>query len=106
MIGLRIALKISVLNIPNTGTWRSLVKADASSVVKVPNDIPVPYAATLSVNPATAYRLLSDFEKLAPGDVIIQNGANSMVGLAVIQMARDRGIKTINVIRWDRYVSL
>lgn len=36
------------------------------------------------------------------GDVIIQNGANSMVGQAVIQMARERGVKTINVIRSDR----
>lgn len=66
---------------------------------KVPNDIPEAYAATLSVNPSTAYRLLADFESLSPGDVIIQNGANSMVGLAVIQMAREKGIKTINVIR-------
>jgi len=39
---------------------------------------------------------------LNPGDVIIQNGANSMVGLAVIQMARELGIKTINVVRSDR----
>lgn len=31
--------------------------------------------------------------------MIIQNGANSMVGLSVIQIAAARGIKTINVIR-------
>jgi trans-2-enoyl-CoA reductase len=84
------------------GTWRSYVKTSADNVMKVANDIPAAYAATLSVNPATAYRLLADFEKLSPGDVIIQNGANSMVGMAVIQMARERGIKTINVIRQDR----
>lgn len=82
------------------------MKADASNLVKVPKDIPAAYAATLSVNPATAYRLLADFEKLVPGDVIIQNGANSMVGLAIIQLARERGIKTINVIRADKYVVL
>jgi trans-2-enoyl-CoA reductase len=50
---------------------------------------------------ATAYRLLRDFGAV-PGDVIIQNGANSMVGLAVIQMAKLMGIKTINIIRTDR----
>jgi trans-2-enoyl-CoA reductase len=50
---------------------------------------------------ATAYRLLRDFGAL-PGDVIIQNGANSMVGLAVIQMAKLMGIKTINIVRSDR----
>ena len=85
------------------GTWRYTARVNENSLMKVPNDIPVPYAATISVNPATAYRLLRDFVKLEPGDVIIQNGANSMVGQAVIQMAREMGVKTINVIRSDRY---
>jgi len=43
----------------------------------------------------------SDFFDFA-GDVIIQNGANSMVGLSVIQLANARGIKTINIIRRTR----
>lgn len=47
--------------------------------------------------------MLRDFEKLKPGDVIIQNGANSMVGLSVIQMAREMGVKTINIVRSDRF---
>lgn len=46
---------------------------------------------------------LTDFGNLKAGDWIIQNGANSMVGLAVIQLARERGIHTINVVRSDRY---
>lgn len=33
----------------------------------MPSDIPVLCAATLSVNPCTAYRMLTDFETLAPG---------------------------------------
>lgn len=72
-------------------------------MIKVANDIPVEYAATMAVNPCTAYRMLRDFENLRPGDYIIQNGANSMVGIAVIQMAREMGVKTINVVRSDRY---
>jgi trans-2-enoyl-CoA reductase len=62
----------------------------------------LPYAASLSVNPCTAFRLLRDFERLQPGDVVLQNGANSMVGLAVIQMAREMGLKTVNIVRSDR----
>lgn len=84
------------------GTWRQELVTEASNLTKIANDIPVAYAATLGVNPCTAYRLLADFAELKSGDVIIQNGANSMVGLAIIQMARERGIKTINVIRGDR----
>lgn len=33
----------------------------------MPSDIPVEYAATLAVNPATAYRLLNDFVQLKSG---------------------------------------
>lgn len=84
------------------GTWRTDVTVKEAELVKVPKDIPVAYAASLSSYPATAYRLLRDFENLKPGDVIMQNGANSMVGLTVIQMAREMGIKTINIIRSDR----
>jgi len=84
------------------GTWTQSASADESLLIKVPNDIPVAYAATMAVNPCTAYRLLRDFQDLQPGDVIIQNGANSMVGLAVIQMARAMGVKTINISRSDR----
>jgi mitochondrial enoyl-[acyl-carrier protein] reductase / trans-2-enoyl-CoA reductase len=84
------------------GCWRTEAIAAEDELIKVSNDIPVEYAATLAINPSTAFRLLRDFEKLKPGDVIMQNGANSMVGLAVIQMARMMGVKTINIVRSDR----
>lgn len=70
--------------------------------MKVPNDIPAAYAATLTINPATAYCMLREFEKLSPGDIVIQNGGNSMVGQAVIQLAREMGLRTINVVRTQR----
>ena len=86
------------------GTWTQSARATEDQVIPVSKDLPAAYAATLAVNPGTAYRMLRDFVKLQPGDVIIQNGANSMVGLAVVQMAREMGVKTINIIRSDRYV--
>ncbi|KAM6996071.1 enoyl-[acyl-carrier-protein] reductase, mitochondrial isoform 1-T1 [Passerculus sandwichensis] len=81
------------------GTWRTRGVFPEEVLLKVPSDIPVLCAATLSVNPCTAFRLLADFESLAPGDSVIQNAANSGVGQAVIQIARASGIKTINVVR-------
>lgn len=84
------------------GTWRQAGKADESDLLPVPNDIPIAYAATIVGNPGSAYRMLRDFVQLKKGDVIIQNAANSMVGLAVIQMAREMGVKTINIVRSDR----
>jgi trans-2-enoyl-CoA reductase len=87
---------------PALGTWTMQAKVDESAVIKIADDLPFPYAATLGVNPCTAYRLLRDFVSLKKGDVIIQNGANSMVGYAVIQMCREMGVTTINVVRSDR----
>lgn len=86
------------------GTWIQSTKAVETDVIKIcdKNAMPLPYAATIASNPCTSYRLLRDFADLKPGDVIIQNGANSMVGLGIIQMAREMGVKTINVIRSDR----
>ncbi|KFP30831.1 hypothetical protein N325_10547, partial [Colius striatus] len=81
------------------GTWRTRGVFPEELLLKVPRDIPVLCAATLSVNPCTAYRMLADFQPLAPGDSVIQNGANSGVGQAVIQIAKASGIKTINVVR-------
>lgn len=39
-------------------------------VISVPNSIPLISAATLGVNPCTAFRMLSDFEELRPGKQI------------------------------------
>ncbi|CAM9498534.1 unnamed protein product [Discosporangium mesarthrocarpum] len=81
------------------GTWRALAKADQGVLQRCPNDIPAEQAATIGVNPCTALRMLRDFVKLSPGDCVIQNGANSQVGLAVVQIAREMKVKTINVVR-------
>lgn len=70
--------------------------------LKVSSSVPVEFAATLQVNPPTAYRMLKDFVNLRPGDTVIQNGANSAVGQAVIQLAAAWGVNTINVVR-SRY---
>uniref|UniRef100_A0A0A9WYW5 Putative trans-2-enoyl-CoA reductase, mitochondrial n=1 Tax=Lygus hesperus TaxID=30085 RepID=A0A0A9WYW5_LYGHE len=40
-----------------------------------------------------------DFIQLKEDDVVVQNGATSAVGLSVIQIAKARGIKTVNIIR-------
>ncbi|XP_035991159.1 enoyl-[acyl-carrier-protein] reductase, mitochondrial isoform X1 [Fundulus heteroclitus] len=81
------------------GMWRTEAVLAEDDVISVPNGIPLLSAATLGVNPCTAFRMLSDFEDLKPGDSVIQNAANSGVGQAVIQIAAARGINTINVIR-------
>jgi trans-2-enoyl-CoA reductase len=48
---------------------------------------------------------LLDFISLSPGDVVVQNGANSGVGEAVIQLSKLWGFKTFNIVR-DRYFDI
>lgn len=81
------------------GTWRTEALAHGDAVLPVAKDIPIEAAATISVNPCTALRMLHDFVQLQPGDAVVQNAANSAVGMAVIGLARGMGIKTINVVR-------
>eukprot|EP00245_Coleochaete_scutata_P002200 TRINITY_DN12889_c0_g7_i1.p1 TRINITY_DN12889_c0_g7~~TRINITY_DN12889_c0_g7_i1.p1 ORF type:complete len:363 (-),score=73.01 TRINITY_DN12889_c0_g7_i1:73-1161(-) len=81
------------------GTWRTSLVQSESKLIRVRNDVPPEYAATIFVNPCTALRMLEDFVTLERGDTVVQNGATSMVGQAVIQLAHVRGVRTINIIR-------
>jgi trans-2-enoyl-CoA reductase len=83
----------------NTGTWRDAVAVKADELVVVPPEIQPVHAAMLKINPMTAWRLLRDYVDLARGDWLIQNAANSAAGRAVIQIARELGYKTVNVVR-------
>jgi mitochondrial enoyl-[acyl-carrier protein] reductase / trans-2-enoyl-CoA reductase len=85
------------------GTWRTHATAKPEDVIKIENKeglSPI-QVGTVSVNPCTAYRMLRDFEALSgeAGDWFIQNGANSGVGRAAIQLGRVWGVKSLNVIR-------
>src|SRR5438094_5411229 len=81
------------------GTWREAVAVKASDLIAVPPEIDPVHAAMLKINPMTAWRLLHDYVELNRGDWVIQNAANSAAGRAVIQIARELGYKTVNVIR-------
>ncbi|KAG8225587.1 hypothetical protein J437_LFUL002106 [Ladona fulva] len=81
------------------GTWRTHAVSKERNFIKIPNTIGVADAATLSVNPCTAYRMLKDFVPLKPGETVIQNGANSASGQCVIQLCKSWGIQSVNIVR-------
>ena len=83
----------------NIGTWRDAVAVKAEELVVVPEGIDPVQAAMLKINPLTAWRLLHDYVDLQKGDWLIQNAANSAAGRDVIQIARELGYKTVNVLR-------
>ncbi|MEY2492380.1 MAG: mitochondrial enoyl-[acyl-carrier protein] reductase / trans-2-enoyl-CoA reductase [Verrucomicrobiota bacterium] len=88
----------------NIGTWREACLVKATDLVVVPKEIDLIQAAMLKINPLTAWRLLHDYVELKENDWLIQNAANSAAGRAVIQIARELGMKTVNVVRREELV--
>ncbi|SCZ98533.1 BZ3500_MvSof-1268-A1-R1_Chr3-1g05447 [Microbotryum saponariae] len=96
------------------GTWQTHLNAFPSELIRLPSSshnttsatrLTASQAATLCINPPTAFRILSDnlsINHASSSDRsqwLIQNGANSAVGQSVIQLARIWGINTINLVR-------
>ena len=80
------------------GIWRERLVMSAASLIAMPDADPS-QLAMLSVNPATALLMLTDFVTLKPGDWVVQNAANSAVGHWLIKLAATMGLSLINVVR-------
>jgi NADPH:quinone reductase-like Zn-dependent oxidoreductase len=87
------------------GTWATHMVADAEGLVPLPNDVDPIQLSMITVNPPTASLLLSEFVDLQEGEWVIQNAANSGVGSYLIDLAKLRGLKTVNVVRRESLVA-
>lgn len=81
------------------GSWTRARNVPADRLIPLPAEIDLHQAAMITINPPSAFAMLHDFADLRPGDWVVQNAANSGVGLGVIQIARTLGLKTLNVVR-------
>lgn len=79
-------------------TWVSAMTCPAKGLMVLPPDIDLRQAALIRANPCTAWAML---HIVAPekGQRLIQNAANSSVGRLVAQLAAQRGIETVNIVR-------
>jgi trans-2-enoyl-CoA reductase len=93
------AIGQTVLLPVGSGTWATHVVAKAGKLMPLPNDADPLQLAMMTVNPPTASLMLSEFVPLQPGEWAMQNAANSGVGEYLVQLARLRGLKTVNVVR-------
>jgi trans-2-enoyl-CoA reductase len=82
-----------------SGTWSTHVVGVAAQLQPLPNEADPLQLSMMTINPPTAALLLSEFVSLEPGEWVIQNAANSAVGLYLVQLARYRGHRTVNVVR-------
>ena len=88
-----------VLLPPGSGSWRTHLVADARRQVPLPEGADPQQLSMLTVNPATAALLFSEFVPLAAGDWVMQNVANSGVGGYLVQLAKLRGYRSVNIVR-------
>lgn len=85
--------------------WASHLVLPSSDLIPVGfPELPDEQAAMLTVNPPTAWGLLHEIVELPQGAWIAQNAANSGVGRCVIQLARQLGHHTINLVRREALV--
>ena len=85
-------------------TWAEELVAPAAGFLPLPDLGPIgadviEQLAMSTVNPLTALLMLTSYTDVAEGQWIAQSAANSAVGGYVIQLAKQRGIKTVNIVR-------
>jgi trans-2-enoyl-CoA reductase len=79
--------------------WVQRIRDRAQTFVRLPPQIDLAQAAMLKVNVATAHLMLQSYVSLSAGDWVIQDAANSGVGVDLIRLAHADGIRTVNVVR-------
>ncbi|MEU9471769.1 zinc-dependent alcohol dehydrogenase family protein [Streptomyces avermitilis] len=87
-----------------TFAWSEQVLTEAAKLTAVDRSISLEQAAMLTINPTTA-GLLVESRDLPAGSWVMQNAANSGVGRSVIAFAKERGLRTINIVRREELVT-
>jgi NADPH2:quinone reductase len=80
------------------GTWAERLVTPADNLVRLPEDLPEDQAAQIIVNPLTAWLMAQELG-LGPGQWLLQSAAGSVVGRCLIQLARLKGFRTLNLVR-------
>lgn len=81
------------------GTWQEYLLAESTQLLPVPDEISDETAAQFVVNPLTAWIMTIEELHVQRGDWLLQTAAGSTLGRVVLQIARLKGFKTINVVR-------
>lgn len=95
LVGKRVAFSIQS---DGDGTWTQYAVVDAKMCIPLKKDVSTEQGACLIINPLTALGLV---DKAIQGKhkAIIQNAAASQVGKMVLQLAKQKGIPAIHIVR-------
>jgi len=79
-------------------TWAEYVLVSAQELAVLPSDFPVNKAAQFSLNPFSAWGIL-DMAAPVAGEWMLLTGANSALGRIIIQLANQKGVHIIALVR-------
>ncbi len=82
-----------------SGTWQECLIAKANQMLPIPDTVSNEAAAQFIINLSTPWVMTTKVLNLEPGQWLLQTAAGSTVGRIVLQIAKLRGFKTINVVR-------
>lgn len=88
-----------VIPIGVSGTWSEYLIANTNQLIPVPAGLKEQSAAQLLINVITAWLLILEELKLKKDQYLLQTAAGSTLGRVVLQIAKMKGIKTINFVR-------
>ncbi|MCF6171657.1 MAG: zinc-binding dehydrogenase [Bacteroidales bacterium] len=87
------------------GTWAEYFVVNADDLIALQDEMDLDQAACFTVNPFTAYGLM-DIAGQRESKAIVQNAAGSQVAAFVRMMARENGVKVIDIVRKKEHVGL
>jgi NADPH:quinone reductase-like Zn-dependent oxidoreductase len=85
------------------GTWAEYFLTDDRNCLPVRDELDDDQAATLCINPFTAFALINMAEEKKAG-AIIQNGASGQIGIFIRTLARRLRIPVINLVRKEEHL--
>lgn len=94
---LQTGARVIPLGVP--GTWQEFLVVPAAQIIPVPDAVSDQTAAQFVVNPLTAWVMTTEELQLQKDEWLLQTAAGSTLGRIVLQLARERGFRTINVVR-------
>ncbi|WP_437965632.1 zinc-binding dehydrogenase [Sorangium sp. So ce260] len=96
--GPAVGARVVAMGTPHTGAFAELADVEARRAALVPDGLPLDRAAASIVNYATAWVLLRERARIAPGETVLVHGAAGGVGTAALQLARHLGARPIALV--------
>ncbi|MCJ7558710.1 MAG: NADPH:quinone oxidoreductase family protein [Gammaproteobacteria bacterium] len=85
----------AVIALCGTGAFAEEVVADAQRVIPIPENLPMPLAASIATAYGTSYYALKEQARLKPGETLLVLGAAGGVGLAAVALGKLMGARVI-----------